>query len=392
MASRTSSWFEKLFGFREELEQESPGAFERVQAAFEYNPAAGTLRSKANGATFVCGSFLTPSLGELRAEAAGALRRSGARGVVTVVHDAVLDILEEHARHPHALFQAASQMNTLEMPSRGVAPEAGITAYEWDRTQGPACAIACAAGTVVRNYFADVGALASSHRGLPPKGGPLGQRAGRQVNNLDAIEQAVRNDELRLWSVRNGYVCAARDRLAELAGAVEGSAQRDALLPLLKIGLQEGTGVCFARGAHVYEPPAAPVAVSQAYCSAMPVEDADAAAVAPLARLLLDGAYEATLWAAVRNAARTGCADVFLTFVGGGVWGNDPDWIVAAIARAVGRVAAAGAGLRVHVCHFRAVDARLAGRIDRAVAEALPGTGSGGAASYDGSSPKAKRA
>ena len=36
-------------------------------------------------------------------------------------------------------------------------PEHGVTRYQHDRTQGPACAIAAGAATIYRNYFAPVG-------------------------------------------------------------------------------------------------------------------------------------------------------------------------------------------------------------------------------------------
>jgi hypothetical protein len=41
-----------------------------------------------------------------------------------------------------ATFQVASQFNLLEMVSPDVMPEDGVTRYEYDRTRGPACAIA----------------------------------------------------------------------------------------------------------------------------------------------------------------------------------------------------------------------------------------------------------
>ena len=55
-----------------------------------------------------------------------------------------------------ALFQAASQFNLLEMVGPQISPEKGIGIYELDYTQGPACAIACGAGTIYRNYFVPV--------------------------------------------------------------------------------------------------------------------------------------------------------------------------------------------------------------------------------------------
>ncbi len=53
-----------------------------------------------------------------------------------------------------ALFQVASQFNLLKMIGPSVTPEDGVTRYESDRTQGPACAIAAGAATIYGNYFA----------------------------------------------------------------------------------------------------------------------------------------------------------------------------------------------------------------------------------------------
>ncbi len=52
-----------------------------------------------------------------------------------------------------AVFQVASQFNCLEMVGPKVRPEDGISRYAADATQGPACALACPAATVFRNYF-----------------------------------------------------------------------------------------------------------------------------------------------------------------------------------------------------------------------------------------------
>jgi transposase len=49
------------------------------------------------------------------------------------------------------------QFNLLEMTSPSVSPEHGVTRYQDDHTQGPACAIAAGAATIYRNYFAPVG-------------------------------------------------------------------------------------------------------------------------------------------------------------------------------------------------------------------------------------------
>ncbi len=57
---------------------------------------------------------------------------------------------------------------------------------------------------------------------------------------------------------------------------------------------------------------------------------------------MLKASYEATLWAAVINAERhgwkAGSNKVFLTFLGGGVFGNNHDWIAEAMDEACDEV------------------------------------------------------
>ena len=58
--------------------------------------------------------------------------------------------------YSNSVVQVASQFNCLEFMGPDVTPEDGITGYFRDRTQGPACSIACGAATAFRNYFAPV--------------------------------------------------------------------------------------------------------------------------------------------------------------------------------------------------------------------------------------------
>lgn len=55
----------------------------------------------------------------------------------------------------------------------------------------------------------------------------------------------------------------------------------------------------------------------------------------PFALLVLEAAYEATIWAAVLNAKRGASNVVFLTLLGGGAFGNCSSWIHAAMRRAL---------------------------------------------------------
>ena len=378
-------WFEQQFGFPEHA------SYGHTQKEFHLD---GTrLISNANHASFEIGTFSTPALNELRIAGARVLAlwpTDVNPPLIEVRHIEVDGALSLHAAHPGATFQAASQFNCLEFASPDVTPEHGVARYAGDRTQGPDCALACAAGTVWRNYFMPVGPA-------------TGQRADVQLNTLDALEAAVDNDRRHYWQVRNGYVIApARGAaLPALAGVI--AARRAELMGLIKIGVHAGVGVTFASR---WKAPPAPLTVTQTYCSALSL-GAYSGGVSPtlwepLARLVLDAAYESTLWAGVltAGAARSrnnlaqggggsreidgggsgtgsdGGADwsrhVFLTFVGGGVFGNRLEWIAAAIGRAVAELEAAGVGghLVVHVCHFRGIDDSVRDAVDRAVADA----------------------
>src|SRR3954471_13197471 len=77
----------------------------------------------------------------------------------------------------------------------------------------------------------------------------------------------------------------------------------------------------------------------------------------PFATLVLEAAYEATLWAGVLNAHRFSSRMVFLTQLGGGAFGNEPQWIDAAMRRALKKVV--GLGLDVRIVSYREPDRGL---------------------------------
>ena len=360
-----SDWFTQLFGFSEEAAKGTDAAYERVQNNFGAYLVHGTqdewvLTSKVNGAEFPVGSFNCPTLAELRHAGMQVLqRRSDPRAHVDVVHRAIQGALELHATHPGAVFQMASQLNCLEFPGQDLTPEHGVTMYAQDRTQGPDCALACAAGAVWRTYM------------VPREGSDrFGQQRDTQINTLSDLEEMMDNDTLRYWTVSNGYITAAR-------GAPGLKAMRDAmalvdhskLRDVIRVGVQENVGVTFSGRWSV---PAQDIRVTQVMCSALSlgmyanVEDANAA-WEPMARLILEAAYEATLWQAVIASGKTGVHDVFLTFLGGGVFENDPQWIYRAIGRAVATLRKAGARLTVHICHFREIKRTIEPLIQAAI-------------------------
>lgn len=318
-------WFERITGFEE-------GGYDDTRAALSV--VDGKLRSVHGGRACFVGDLETPSLAELRERTRGIAGKPGAEPKLSTLQG---DVRRLHCQplNSQALFQVASQFNLLEMASPDRTPEDGVTCYQDDRTQGPACAIAAGAATIYRNY-------------LVPVGGGTGQTRERQIDCLADIGQALGNGAGALWDMRNGYALCTEAGLAGIdsqLGAMS-AGQLDQLRGLLRIGLQWDVDVT--------EAPAPGQRVSQAFCSALPVAYSD---VAPqqwqrFATLVLEAAYEATLLAAVLNRERTGCPTVFLTSLGGGVFGNPPEWIDAARAGALRSESVRGRDLDVRLVSF----------------------------------------
>ena len=299
------TWFETLTGFPET----SPGQVR------ENITIQGENLTSVNGRAMSHGWLETPSLAELRKR----VRRSGHSVGRISVREVIADVRELHlnATNAGSLFQVASQFNLLEMVGPNVTPEQGVGIYENDRTQGPACAIAAGAGTIYRNYFANVN-------------GKIGQSHNNQIDCLADIGRKLGNTDNRLWEMRNGYALPSLAGLREVSNRLRSLNENelDELRQSLRIGIQWKTQVTLDQATHK---------VSQAYCSALPV--AYSAQPSDLwesfARLILEAAYEATISAGILNSQTTGNNHVFLTLLGGGAFGNEPIWITQALKRAL---------------------------------------------------------
>lgn len=299
-------WFEDLMGF----EEVSP---ENVRANIYIE---GTkMFSKVNNASYEFGTLEVTKLLDLRIQSEGLIGFSGTLKVSEVIGDVQkMHCLQENE---NALFQAASQFNLLEMVGPGVTPEQGVGGYQYDRTQGPACAIACGAGTIYRNYFV-------------PVHGKTGQSVNNQIDCLDALGKGLGNEKGELWKMTNGYALSSQEGLLLLNKHLSKipNEEREQLKGLLKIGIQWNTEVTLSISKQL---------VSQAYCSALPVaySHLDFYYWEYFARLVLEATYEATLYAGLINYEQTGCKKVFLTLVGGGAFGNETHWIIESIERSL---------------------------------------------------------
>ena len=305
------NFFETLYGFPET----NPATVrQNLTDEGEY------ITSAANGKRYRCGRLEVVSLADLRARASKETDNIPFSQIVADV-----GALHRDAANNGALFQAASQFNLLEMVHADVSPRAGITGYANDHTQGPVCAIACAAGTTHRNYFA-------------PVSDQIGQCGPRQIDCLEGIAAYFDNDQKNLWEMRNGYALFNKRglRAVDLHLSYLDANALDALRGKLKIGVQWRTEVTTAGPGQV---------VTQAYCSALPVgyhRFLNSPHWERICRLILEATYEATLRVAVENARLTGNPNCFLTLVGGGVFQNRLPWIMEAMGFARSRVHSEG--------------------------------------------------
>lgn len=305
-------WFEKLTGFRE-------SGYDETRA--QLTVMDGRLVSRINGESYGIGELELVSLQALRERVKSADKLPGRLKTSVVTGD--VRRMHRSPENAGALFQVASQFNLLEMVSPDVTPEHGVTRYQSDPTQGPACAIAAGAATIYRNYFA-------------PFGGSEGQTARRQLDGLadlgDALSSATKLPVGDLWTMQNGYALGTQtglDAIAQHLGTLT-TDQIDLLRGKLRIGIHHDVEVTEAAG------PDRP-RVSQLFCSALPVaySRVPPAHWEPFAVLVLEAAYEATMWATVLNAQRGASNVIFLTLLGGGAFGNHGNWIHAAIRRAL---------------------------------------------------------
>ena len=314
-------WFEALFGFREEHPEQV-----REQLFVDY----GYLCSRANGHRYRYGRLDIPMLANLRALTAARPKNNATIRVREVVGD-VRDLLADPA-NAGAVFQVASQFNLLEMVGPHVSPAAGVSGYAYDLTQGPACAIACGAATVYRNYFV-------------PLHGQIGQTGEHQINCLEALGTALDNSTHQYWSMRNGYALPSQTGLRALNERLYNLSPTgyDALRAQLQVGVQWDVEVTSVPNGH---------SVTQVFCSALPVaySSLPAARFGPFAQLVLRSSYEATFHVALQNYARTGNAQLYLTLLGGGAFGNMDYWIEKALLAALHQFAQTP--LRVNIISY----------------------------------------
>jgi hypothetical protein len=314
------NWFDALFGFSDKspdrLTLNGDDALERNKSNFVYDPSTGVLRSVSE--EWHAGRFTTKRLSDLRKS-----RRADTRGKTTVRFvTGDVAILHGDPEYAGAVFLASSNLDCLqhEALNFSVTRASGVADYVYQRTQGAACAISCAPGTIVRNYFAH----------------------DTEVNTLSAVIERLSGGATKtkrqLLDVIHGsaYATYATD-LPALSTKIDRLSpnEREETMGLLEVGIQEDTEVTCAKLADgkwyrvMRKDPA--LRVTQVLAGALQFAEDTAVGWLSLASLVFEAAYEATLHVAgANNANRT----VVLT----ALCGEDaPQWLAEATAAALGR-------------------------------------------------------
>ena len=320
------NWFHSLFGFSE-------GNYQDTQKHFQVSKDSHGnmfLNSIPNQQTYQIGKFSTPNIQELKNQVKEVTKSKNVpRGKLSYQTKVTGDIFNQHYLSPGGLFQAASQFNCLEFVHPNIIPEHGIQGYQDDHTQGPACALATVPGTIYRNY-------------LVPVNGHNGQNRQHQLNNLDAVQSYLKTKfEDSFITVKNGYSDSTTSQLRRLNQLLD----QDQKLSLeikkrIKVGFHQHTQVVFKNRWEKVKSKKK-FLVSQIYCSALAINYSkvkDTKLWEPLARIILEASYEATLLAGIINFSETGNTDIFLTQLGGGVFGNHSTWIANSIQKSINEV------------------------------------------------------
>eukprot|EP00802_Teleaulax_amphioxeia_P005628 Tamp_05632.p1 GENE.Tamp_05632~~Tamp_05632.p1 ORF type:complete len:426 (-),score=55.65 Tamp_05632:419-1696(-) len=358
-------WFERLFGFPE-CANGKPEKWAAIREKFQLIPGLDhgtalepqTLRCLVNDKTWNAGAFSRPTLGEVRDKAHQELtiKRSQnenflrGRPRVRFEYGDVAELLTDE-KFRHATFQVASQFNCLEFIDPNKTPEDGIGIYEYDKTQGPACSIACGPATVVRNYFLQDGQHPINnlqdtlaifpHKYVHVRGGYTIPRTKTSLGDMRQYldDQGIFRDAS---TSDNKNQADMSTLLTSTSNSSHGGAKYlRRLMDSVRVGVHRDVEVTSSRwGTVLFDQPKQ--VVTQVFCSACALAYADGGTEyewEPLARLALDSSYEACLWITLLNACRqnscSGSNTIVLTILGGGAFGNPIHWIADAIGRAL---------------------------------------------------------
>ena len=252
-----------------------------------------------------------------------------------------------------SIFQVASQFNALEMVDPTRTPQQGITNYWNDKTQGPVCAMVCPFGTLYRNYFcmpADGKQPEDKSVNVNPQIGTATGGTGSGNNQINTLTELMNVDCFKALRFQNGYIFVKdKTHLDTINKYLSTPENFWKAMMAIKYVIQEDTPVVDVTTG---DGKILDQIVSQIYCSAYPVaystDSNPVTGATPrvpgttrndyvlLSSMILHAVYYSTLaYAVTRITPDETRKKVFLTKVGGGVFGNEVSLIDNAIYNAV---------------------------------------------------------
>ena len=159
------------------------------------------------------------------------------------------------------------------------------------------------------------------------------------IDNLKDVSEYLGNvPNGRYYKVKGGYTLAENEGLEELNRVLETKSVEQAM-EKLRIGVHEDVQVTTSSWGTKKHPNSSHI-ITQVFGSACACAYSNNTCHlwAPFASMILRASYEATLLTAVKNMykheGKEGSRKVYLTKLGGGVFGNSESWIKGAIEEA----------------------------------------------------------
>lgn len=310
MSHSNTSWFEKVFGFPESV----PNVYkyiktEETSEGVVLISTAFTPPKKMNSGIFEQKSISNFDL-VTRGYGKFFILSGGASKYPSKVQVTQAQSLPENNG---ATFQAASNFNCLEFCSMHQTASEGITGYIYDRTQGPYCAIAASASILYRNYFVKIG------------NGEVGQIR----TNLNLLSDTP-------FDIYHGYPNVRSEGAREKSEIYKNFDWNN--LDNYRMGVHSNCQVLLTQdmlGNLVLA--SGDQIVHHVYCAAL-----DFSGSVPhnllydtIGKAILRASYKISILSAWENSVKypdlAGSKKLYLTLLGGGVFGNPHEWICDAV-------------------------------------------------------------
>ena len=321
--------FKKVFCTAESNTNEENIRLYRKDMNAPFTSVPFIVMNTRNNETYLTGAIETPLVKDLINRAQRVKVKTNKRNNVKIVQGDIRKIMTTSDK---SVIQMASQFNLLEMISPNVTPKHGITVYEQDRTQGPACAIGTYPSTYVRNY-----AIPVNKNGIIDYKSnlDLGQLV-RQVDCLYDLHKLMcaKTGIKKLWEMQNGYLFINKDNLSAIDVIIKKSTPNQYLemINSVRIGTHWVCENSDVENKRVFN--------TMAICSALPIAYNDITNMdlwENFAKLILRANYIGTISTGIINSKYIDFKNkkVILTLLGGGVFGNEMEWIYDSIYYAI---------------------------------------------------------